>query len=196
MMQSRALPLALAGLLALALATAGLLVSGPGTLLADGGTLRLANVPMGAYRVNVYTDPTPIPPDTIDVSILVTYERGRGNARGLEIQVEALPVEAQGAPVRQPATREQAEDPRFYAAKFALGALGSWEITVRLRGPEGEGEASFRVEVQEPGPFRNPWVILTLALLPLVLVGWWLRSSGTDRSGKPEVSSPSTRPGG
>ena len=67
----------------------GLLLAMTLPLAADGGTLRVANVPMGAYRVNVFTDPTPIPPDSIDVSALVTFERGRGVATGLEIEVLA-----------------------------------------------------------------------------------------------------------
>jgi hypothetical protein len=137
----------------------------------------VANVPVGAYRVNVFTDPTPIPPDSIDVSVLVTFERGRGIATGLEIEVVALPLDGVGGEVRHPATRDQAEDPRYYAAKFALGAEGRWEIKVRLTGPEGEGEVAFEVQVQEPGLFGNPYLILTLALLPLLLVGWWLKRS-------------------
>ncbi len=145
-------------------------------LLADGGTLRVANVPMGAYRVNVFTDPTPITPDSIDVSALVTFERGRGVAPGLDIEVEARRADRTGSPIRHPATREQADDPRFYAAKFALGSVGEWEILVRVAGPEGEGEVSFRVRVQEPGLLDNPYLILLAAFLPLVLVGWWLRS--------------------
>jgi hypothetical protein len=147
-------------------------------LLADGGTLRVANVPMGAYRVNVFTDPTPIPPDSIDVSVLVTFERGRGIARGLAIEVEARPVGAPEWALSHPATREQAEDPRYYAAKFALGSVGEWELEVRVRGPEGEGAVRFQVSVQEPGPLDNPFLILGLALAPLFLIGWWLKQTG------------------
>ena len=175
---------ALAALSAVLLAVA-LAIPSPHRLRADGGTLRVANVPMGAYRVNVFTDPTPIPPDSIDVSVLVTFERGRGVARGLEIQVEGRPVEAEGAPVSHPATRGQADDPRFYAAKFALGSVGTWEITVRVKGPEGEGHTSFQVSVQNPGAFGNPYVILTLALAPLLLVGWWLKRSGNPAQPEP-----------
>ena len=87
----------------------------PKPLLADGGTLRVSNVPMGAYRVNVFTDPTPIPPDTIDVSVLVTFERGRGVAQGLEIVVAGRPLGTTDWVISHPATREQAEDPRYYA---------------------------------------------------------------------------------
>jgi len=170
-------------------------------LRADGGTLRVANVPMGAYRVNVYTDPTPITPDSIDVSVLATFERGRGIARGLEIEVQARLVGPGGVGVRptaeglqtteirRQATRDQAEDPRFYAAKFALGMEGDWEITVAVEGPEGAGEVSFEVEVREAGLFGNPYLILFLSLLPLGLVGLWLR-----RTAPP--NSPSNRPEG
>lgn len=154
-----------------------LLCAATQVLVADGGTLRVANVPMGAYRVNVFTDPTPIRPDSIDVSILVTFERGRGVAQGLEISVEGERADDAGLVVRHPATREQADDPRYYAAKFALGAEGLWTITVRLAGPEGEGETSFQVKVQDPGLLENPFLILTIALLPLLLVGWWLKRS-------------------
>lgn len=149
----------------------------PPGLLADGGTLRVANEPMGAYRVNVFTDPTPITPDSVDVSVLVTYERGRGIARDLDILVVGRLLGGSGTEITHPATREQAEDPRYYAAKFALGAVGEWEITIRLEGPEGEGEVSFQVTVQEPGLFQNPLLILALALLPLLLVGIWLKAS-------------------
>jgi hypothetical protein len=150
----------------------------PRLLLADGGTLRVSNVPMGAYRVYVFTDPTPIPPDTLDVSVLVTFERGRGLATGLEILVVGRRLDAPGPEVTRAATREQADDPRYYAAHFSLGSEGSWELEVRLRGPEGEGEVRFKVEVLEPGLGDSPFFILGLAVVPLILVGWWLRRSG------------------
>ncbi len=94
---------------------------------------------MGAYRVNVFTDPTPIPPDSIDVSVLVTFERGRGVATGLEIEVVARRVDGTGEEIRHPATRDQAIDPRYYAAKFALGSEGLWEIRSPGRGTGGRG---------------------------------------------------------
>lgn len=150
----------------------------PRLLLADGGTLRVSNVPMGAYRVYVFTDPTPIPPDTLDVSVLVTFERGRGLATGLEILVVGRHLDAPGPEVTRAATREQADDPRYYAAHFSLGSKGRWELEVRLRGPEGEGKVRFEVEVLEPSLGDSPFFILGLALVPLILVGWWLRRSG------------------
>jgi hypothetical protein len=147
----------------------------PPPLDADGGTLRAANVTIGAYRVSVYTAPTPIRPDSIDVSVLVTSGRGGSVPVGLDIQVVAQHVVDSGRTIHHPATQDQAEDPRYYAAKFSPGAVGRWDILVRIRGDEGEGEIRFQVRVQEPGPLSNPFLVLTVALIPLVLVGWWLR---------------------
>jgi len=168
----------------------------PGNLRADGGTLRVANVPMGTYRVNVFTAPTPIPPDSVDVSVLATFERGRGVATGLEIMVTGRRVDGTGSPVRHAATREEAQDPRYYAAKFALGSVGEWEITVEVTGPEGSGEVAFLVTVQEPGLLQNPFMILGLALLPLLLVGLWLRTSAREQSSAQSVNPRSNHPEG
>jgi hypothetical protein len=158
-------------------AAVALVVLTTGPAIADGGTLRVANAPIGAYRINVFTSPTPIPPDSIDVSILAT-ERGRGLVSDLEITVRAHPVGQTGRSTSHPATRDQATDPRYYAAKFAPGSVGAWEIVVQVSGPRGEGEVRFEVMVQEPGPMGSPFLILGLALLPLLLVGWWLKKSG------------------
>jgi len=152
-----------------------LLLTVPDSLRADGGTLRAANIPMGAYRVNVFTDPTPISPDSIDVSLLITFAGGRGLATGLEIEVVGRRVDGTGGEVQHVATRDQAEDPRYYAAKFALGSEGLWELRIRVRGPEGAGEVVFQVMVQELGLLGSPYLILGLALLPLLLIWWWLK---------------------
>lgn len=157
-------------------AVLALVLATPGPGKGDGGTLRAANVPMGGYRVSVFTAPTPIPPDSIDVSILATAGRGREIARGLRILVTARRADGRGSPLWHEATPEQAEDPRFYAAKFALGASGEWDLRIEIQGPEGEGEVSFRVQVREPGLLNSPYAILALGLVPLaVAAGWMLR---------------------
>jgi hypothetical protein len=162
------------------------LVSVPTLLLANGGTLRLANVPMGSYQVSVFTDPTPVRPDSLDVSVLI-FDTGLGGVPdGVEVTVtsELLEVHAHpnGAPAMEPgmgqtlrATREQADDPRYYAAKFALGAEGLWRITVAVQGEGGEGEASFEIRAREGGLLGRPLVLTLLAVLPL-LAAWWFLS--------------------
>lgn len=143
-------------------------------LLANGGTLRLASVPMGEYRVSVFTDPTPVRPDSLDVSVLVLEEDREGVAADVEVQVRAEALEGEPDSREVTATREQADDPRYRAAKFALGRPGPWRITIAVAGPRGRGEAAFEVTAREPGLLGHPLLLTLLALLPLGLLGWWL----------------------
>lgn len=172
----------------LALLVALLVVVGlPTGAFANGGTLRLANVPMGEYRVSVFTDPTPVRPDSLDVSVLVITPTGEvpTDAGEVEVRVTAEPVdplEVEGPPGDKdapaartvPATREQADDPRYYAAKFILGAEGRWRIRVALRGERGSGEAAFEVTARKRGLLGHPAVLILLALLPLAGAAWWV----------------------
>lgn len=157
----------------------------PALLLANGGTLRLANVPMGEYRVSVFTDPTPVRPDSLDVSVLVLQDELDGLPEGVDVEVHAELLEwhgdpaeeerpATGAPHVLAATREQADDPRYHAAKFVLGAAGVWRISVFVQGEAGSGDASFEVTARERGLLRHPLTIIVLALLPLAGAAWWI----------------------
>ncbi len=144
------------------------------TAFANGGTLRLANVPMGEYRVSVFTDPTPVRPDSLDVSVLVLREGVLGVADDVRVTVRTRLLQDPGPGELREATREQADDPRYHAVKFGLGAEGEWEITVAVSGPGGEGEASFQVRARERGLLGHPAVLVTLALLPLLGVALWI----------------------
>jgi hypothetical protein len=186
-----------------ALLLVGGVAHAPGLLWANGGTLRLANVPMGEYRVSVFTDPTPVRPDSLDVSLLIVNAGTGEVVEGLDVRVRTRLLEprhgghgeeaaghdagAEGTPhfprgEERAATREAADDPRYYATKFALGAEGRWELTVVVEGPAGSGEASFEVTAREAGILGNPLVLILLALLPLVLVGAWIARSGGEET--------------
>ncbi len=154
------------------------LLLAPHALRANGGTLRLANVPMGAYLVSAFTDPTPVRPDSLDVSVLAVMAASGEVAEGLEVRVRTRHLGGGAPDEERPATREQADDPRYYAAKFGLGAEGPWELTVVVEGPEGAGEASFQVTARERGLLGHPAVLVLLALLPLALVGAWIGRQG------------------
>jgi hypothetical protein len=161
----------------------------PPQLLGNGGTLRLANVPMGQYRVSVFTDPTPVRPDSLDVSVLVLQEGREGLAEGVRVVVTAEPLDHPGAERRLEATRDQADDPRYHAAKFALGHEGRWRITVEVEGELGAGSADFELRARDPGLLGHPLVLSLLALLPLAALGWWLLTP------RPEPVSRDARPG-
>ena len=160
-----------------------LFIAAPALLLANGGTLRLANVSMGEYRVSVFTDPTPVRPDSLDVSVLVTRERYEGVPEGLDVRVHARLVESEGehphgtqtTSMEERATREQADDPRYYAAKFGLGTEGRWLITVAVSGEAGSGTASFELRARKRGLLGHPLATGLLALLPLIAAAVWLR---------------------
>jgi hypothetical protein len=154
----------------------------PSPALANGGTLRLANVPMGAYLVSVFTDPTPVRPDSLDVSVLIVSAASGAVIEGLDVRLRTRHLEGLRPEEERPATREQADDPRYYAAKFGLGAEGPWEIQVAVRGPEGSGEASFQVRARDRGLLGNPLVLILLALLPLILVGAWIARQPAEAS--------------
>lgn len=156
-----------------------------GELKANGGTLRLANVSMGAYQVSVFTDPTPVRPDSLDVSVLIIQPGLEGVPEGIRVTVttELLEPEPRGQAEGklQPgaghtlrATREQADDPRYYATKFALGSPGLWKITVEVQGDAGAGAASFEVRAREVGLLGQPLILTLLTLLPLGLAWWFL----------------------
>lgn len=181
------------------LAALVLLAALPSLVHGNGGTLRVANVAMGDYRVSVFTDPTPVRPDSLDVSVLVLQEGVEGVPEGVGVTVTARLLEGygeadhldrhQGPHVLQ-ATRAQADDPRYYAAKFALGAEGRWEITVAVAGGAGAGEASFEVNARERGLLGHPLVLMILALLPLAGAAAWIlrdergRTAGEGASGR------------
>ncbi len=151
----------------------------PTLVLANGGTLRLSNVPMGVYRVSVFTDPTPVRPDSLDVSVLVLLEGEPGLAEEVTVTVRAESLDHPGHQEEHAATREQADDPRYHAAKFGLGMEGRWRITVTVEGARGSGTAHFEIRARDPGIFGNPWFILFLALLPLGGAAFWiLREDG------------------
>ncbi len=188
--------------------TAGLLLTllVPGTLLANGGTLRLSNVQMGEYRVSVFTDPTPVRPDSLDVSVLIFDPEEGGVPDGVQVFITtelmeirdretAPPAVAVGMGETLQATREQADDPRYYAVKFGLGGEGRWKITVEVDGPAGQGEASFEVTAQERGILGHPLTITLLALLPLALAAWWVLREDPEEEDRDEeegeVASPS-----
>lgn len=203
--------LAMLGMLGAVLAVLAL----PVLVLANGGTLRVADAPVGAYRVSVYTDPTPPRPDSVDVSVLVVRENDPTPVPDLEIVVRASPLGRRaGAPATEAdarsepepatapedapsapaadavprsiqATRAQADDPRYYAAKFAPGQEGPWRFDVDVRGPEGQGTVSFELRVREPGLLNRPWVVVGLALVPLGLLALWLLRDGAERSDRP-----------
>lgn len=145
-------------------------------LLANGGTVRISGAPVGPWFATVYSSPSPLRTGEVDVSVLVQDSADR--TVDVPIEVEARPLGFEAEVVRRPATRGQATNKLFKAAKFDVDTPGEWEFVVRVA-PEGVGRSdavSFRATVVRSTILDRPYLLAALVLLPLGVFGWlWLR---------------------
>jgi hypothetical protein len=165
----------------IATAVAVLLLLAAAPLLANGGTVRISREAVGPYLVSVFTSPTPLRTGEVDVSVLV-QDTVREAVLDVPVMVEARPVGFEAAPVRYEATRRQATNRLFKAAKFPLTEAGDWELRVRVGDEEG-GEVSFRVELTDPTILDRPYLLAALILVPLLVLGWLLLGRADDDDG-------------
>lgn len=152
-------------------------------LAANGGTVRISRAPLGPYLVTIYTSPTPLRTGEVDVSVLVQDPDDAVHTP--RIVVEARPRRlAEGhvaQPVRRQATRAEATNKLFQAAKFDVSAPGEWEFHVNV---EGAGTLSFRGTVAKSTLLDRPYLLGLLILLPLLVIGWL--ALGRDEHGAPQ----------
>lgn len=138
---------------------------------ANGGTVRISRAAVGPYLVTIYSSPTPLRTGEVDVSVLVQDSTHAVHAP--PVIVEAIPlVLAEGhvaEPIRREATRAQATNKLFQAAKFDVAAPGEWEFRVNV---EGRGALSFRADVSKSSLRDRPYLLAFLILLPLLVLGW------------------------
>lgn len=152
-------------------------------LLGNGGTIRVSNVPVGPFIVTIYTSPTPLRTGEIDVSVLA--QDSAGAVLTPAVLVDARPValepdlaeDVDTGPVQQRATRGQATNKLFQAAKFDIEAPGEWEFTVTIA---EAGSLSFESEVARSTLLDRPYLLAALVLLPLLVLGWLALGRGED----------------
>ena len=139
---------------------------------ANGGQIRVSNETVGPYKVTVFTSPSPLREGPIDVSVYVADQQERPvEDAQVTVTTEPLGHEAPGG--SYPATRDQATNRLFYAAKFTLPAEGQWRMMVEVDGPLGRGTTTFDVEAGAAGAINLRLLITLLALVPLA-VAWWM----------------------
>lgn len=151
-----------------------------GPLLANGGTVRISREVVGPYMVSVFTSPTPLRTGEIDVSVLV-QDTARESVLDVTVTVEALPIGLDADPIRHPATRRQATNRLFKAAKFDIDEAGDWELRVQVGGAEG-GAVTFQVALTDPTLLDRPYLLAALILLPLAVLGWLLLGRDDERA--------------
>ena len=142
---------------------------------ANGGQVRVAAERAGPYEVTVFTSPVPLRAGEVDISVLL--QRPGSPEIVEDARIKVVVMTAGGETVgRFPATREQATNKLYYAAKFPLEQPGRYRIAVEISGPEGSGAVGFEAAVEPAASsawWRSWWLWGTLALLQLPLL-WWL----------------------
>lgn len=141
-------------------------------LLANGGTVRISREPVGPYLVSVLSSPTPLRTGPVDISVLV-QDSVEDVAPGVAVLVEAHPIGMDADPIRHGATRQQATNKFFLAAKFEVEEAGEWEFRIHVGEGEG-GTVRFRETLTDPTLLDRPYLLATLILLPLIVGGWLL----------------------
>lgn len=146
--------------------------------LANGGIVRISRAPVGPWLVTVYSSPTPLRTGEVDISTLV--QDSADEIVDVPITVDATPVGVVAEPVRRAATRRQATNKLFKAAKFDIDVPGRWQFRMRVGsaadgGESGPGGAvSFEAVVAKSTILDRPVLLAALVLMPLLVLGWLL----------------------
>ena len=168
--------------------------------IANGGTVRISRARVGPWLVSVFSSPTPLRTGEVDISVLV-QDTADAVVSDVPVTVEAHPVHVtttDAPPITETATREEATNKLFRAAKFRVAATGEWEFRIRVGGDAGGdagGEVSFRAALTEPTLLDRPYLLAALVLTPLLLVGWLLsrRRDAETAEARPSISRGSPR---
>jgi len=144
---------------------------------ADGGTLRIQQ-DAGRLRITAFSAPEPLRVGVADLSVLVQRRAGGDPVLDAEValRLEGPPGEP---PIELRATRAEATNELFYAARAELRAAGIWTLRVNVRSP-GETEAvEGELPVGPPPPrLFGLWPYLALppaAVAIFALRGWLVR---------------------
>jgi hypothetical protein len=119
-------------------------------LPADGGAVR-AHEQVGAYRVTVFTSPTPLRAGPVDVTVLV-QNAATGECVPQARATLRLTARKTGTFLQQPATAETATNKLCLAAVFQLPEPGWWDVDIAIEGAQGPARVRFGVQADEVLP--------------------------------------------
>ena len=163
-----------------------LLLAAPPLLQANGGIARIVREPVGGRFVTVYSSPTPLRTGELDISVMVQDSSDaildlpvRVAASLIEPAEGADPVAARIDRISLDATRDQATNKLFKAAKFDVDVPGEWDFTVEI---EGVGTVGFRAPIVKSTILDRPYLLALLILLPVALLGWLLAGRDGDEA--------------
>jgi len=159
---------------------------------AHGGKQRLALAPAGSWVVSAWTSPDPPRVGRLDVSVAVLRSRTREPEPNAIVQVSARRPGANDT-VRATAVLDPGGVFGFFSMPLAhatlpLSAEGPWRITVAVSGTDGDGAATFEIDVAPPAAM--PWTVLVATVVAMVVafMVWRVRPRDT-RAARPDDDS-------
>jgi hypothetical protein len=150
----------------------GFLLGSADSVRADGGTVRFSEV-RGAYRLTVFTQPTPLRAGPVDVSVLVQSPATGEPVSDVRVTVRFRPEDRSRPSLSIPATKANATNKLLYAASLELPSPGQWNVEVIVDGPAGSAVGAFPLEAA--AATASWWdVIFWIAwpVVPVVLFAW------------------------
>ncbi len=117
-----------------------------------GGTPVLTDAEAGPYRLFVWANPAEPFVGEYHVTVAVTQPVAPGEdplsgtpVLGAEVTLLFQHLET-GEEIRAAATHENATNKLLYEGDVALPRPGPWQVTVRVVGPDGEGQAGYTIQ--------------------------------------------------
>ncbi|RIK24686.1 MAG: hypothetical protein DCC55_41170 [Chloroflexi bacterium] len=154
--------------LAVGLVIGLLLLTGPGLVQANGGTIVLVEK-VGAYDLTVTASPYPLQVGVNDVSVVLARLSDAQVVLDAQVTITAEPLDQPDEPQPFPATHDNATNKLYYAANVVFPTTGRWKLTVQVDGPEGSANTAFETQVEE----QQFWGLLdyvNLVALPLIVI--------------------------
>jgi hypothetical protein len=130
------------------------------TARGDGGTIRVSQCE-GAYRITVFTAPTPFRAGAVDISVLVQDAATGELVPEARVTLQLTPQDRPGQPMHQTALSKAATNKLLKAAIFELPEPGRWKVEVTIDGAPGIARVVF--ELMAAGrvpqwPALWPWI--------------------------------------
>jgi hypothetical protein len=126
----------------------------------------------GAYRVTVFTSPTPLRAGLVDFTVLV-QDAATGACVPQARATLRLTARKTGTFLEHPATAEAATNKLYLAAVFQLPESGWWDADIAIEGPHGPARVRFGAQADKALPrWQELWPWFTWpALIVLIFSG-------------------------
>ena len=139
------------------------------------GTLQIANQPIGAYRLNVWTTPEMLRPGDILVAAVITADNG-GPVLGCHVTY-FLRNQHDGKRIALPTTAATAVTGFAYETIFHISEPGAYLVEIEIATPGGDqADAAFSVEIVSVS-LATKIAIYIAVVVTFILCVWFVREA-------------------